>query len=156
MSELSNDVEALRTLALSAPGDVLAIPCTTLIIKLLSLAIALEAAGFAVAAMLHAGVSIFGVTETRGVSEAIVQSILGAAFATSAYAIFRRRPWAWRSALILHIFGLLGFVFGIAQYVAGAGTEFELRHVYNQVRVALLVVVFAVLLMPRVRSLITR
>ena len=64
MSELSNDVVALRTLALSAPGDVLALPCTTLIIKLLSLAIALEAAGFAVAAMLHAGVTIFGVTET--------------------------------------------------------------------------------------------
>jgi hypothetical protein len=126
------------------------------IVRLLSLAIAVEAAGFAVAAMLHAGVSIFGVTETRGVPEAIVQSILAAAFSTSAYGIFLRRPWAWRWALILHIVGVLGFVFGIAQYVAGAVTEFELRHLYNQVRLALLVVVFAVLLMPRVRSLITR
>jgi hypothetical protein len=126
------------------------------IVELLSLAIVLEAVGFAAAAVLHAGVSIFGVTETRGVPEAIVQSILAAAFAMTAYGMFRHRSWAWTSALILHIAGLLGFVFGIVQYAAGEDTEFELRHVYNQVRLALLVGVFGVLLIPRVRSLITR
>ena len=107
----------------------------------LSLVIFLEAVAFFFAALLHLGVPILGVTESRGVPEAIVQGLMGVFFAVSAYAIGKRKVWARGTALVAHTVGLIGFLFGTGLTLLGQA-EFELHHNYNLIRVATLVAVF--------------
>ena len=102
--------------------------------EILSIIIFLEAGAFFFAASLHLGVSILGVTESRVVSEAIVQGMMGVFFAVSAYAIGKRKAWARTTALVAHAVGLVGFLFGTGLTLLGQA-EFGLHHIYNLINV---------------------
>lgn len=115
--------------------------------EVLSLVIFLEAAAFFFAALLHMGVSMFGVTEGRVVPEAIVQTLLGVFFAVSAYGVLKRKVWARMTALVAHTVGLVGFLFGTGLTLLGQA-EFELGRIYNLTRLVALTVVFVILLLP--------
>lgn len=115
--------------------------------EVLSLVIFLEAAAFFFAALLHTGVSMFGVTEARVVPEAIVQALLGVFFAVSAYGVLKGKAWARMTALVTHTVGLVGFLFGTGLTLLGQA-EFELGRLYNLTRLVALLVVFVILLLP--------
>jgi hypothetical protein len=121
----------------------------------LSTIIFLEALAFFLAALLHMGVSMLGVTEASVLSEAIVQGLMGVFFVVSAYAILKRKAWARSTALVAHTIALIGFLFGTGLTLLGQA-EFELHHIYNLIRLAALLAVFIFLLLPVSKTILSQ
>jgi hypothetical protein len=121
--------------------------------EVLGFVIVLEAAAFFFAALVHLGVSMFGVTEARVVPEAIVQALMGVFFAVSAYGVLKCKAWARITALVAHTVGLAGFLFGTGLTLLGQA-EFELGHIYNLTRLVALITVSVILLLPASKSIL--
>src|SRR3954451_13391850 len=87
--------------------------------EVLSIIVFLEAAAFFFAALLHLGVSVWGVTEAKVAPEAIIQALMGVFFTVSAYAILKRKAWARVTALVAHTVVIVGFLFGTGLTLLG-------------------------------------
>ena len=91
--------------------------------------------------------------EPQIVPAAIVEGLAGLIFAVSAYAAIALRPWAWWSAIVAHVFAILGFILGIVSTRNGTS---PFNHVYHYVMLVIFVVGLIVLLLPIGREALGR
>lgn len=75
----------------------------------------------------------------------IVETLAGLLFAVAAYAVWNGARWAWRAALVAHLFSILGFVVGILATMRGT-TPFN--GVYHRVMLPIFIVGVILLLLP--------
>lgn len=79
----------------------------------------------------------------------IVETAAGLLFALAAYAIWRERLWAWRAALVAHLFAVMGWVVGILATLSGT-TPFNRS--YHWVMLTVFVVGLILLCLPAPRA----
>jgi hypothetical protein len=114
--------------------------------------VVLEAVAFAIAAVLHLGVAIFGLRDTYGIPESIVQGIIGLLLAICAYGIRKRTIWARAAAFLVHGVALMGALFGML-VASKSGTSPDLN-AYNLARLAMLIAVPILLFTPHARAVL--
>ncbi|HEX8997140.1 MAG TPA: hypothetical protein VF812_14020 [Ktedonobacterales bacterium] len=78
----------------------------------------------------------------------IVETAAGLLFALATYAIWRERAWAWRAALVAHLFAIAGFVVGLLATLDGT-TPFNA--LYHRVMLVVFLVGLALLFIQRSR-----
>lgn len=103
---------------------------------------ALDAATFCVGSVAHLGgeipLGVATLAEPRIVPATIVEGLCGLALATSAWAQFTRRPWAWAATVGAHAVALGGVLLGMGALAAGRGPRTPLNDTYHLTMVAVL------------------
>ena len=89
------------------------------------------------------GAAVFN--EPQMVYAAIVEGLAGGIFAVASYAALAGRNWAWRSAIIAHVFTILGFLLGL--YATRGGTS-PFNYSYHRVMLVIFVAGLILLLLP--------
>jgi hypothetical protein len=89
------------------------------------------------------GTAVFN--KPQMVYAAIVEGLAGLIFAVAAYAALAGRAWAWLSAIIAHIFAILGFLLGL--YATRTGTS-PFNYTYHRVMLVIFVAGLILLLLP--------
>lgn len=125
-----------------------------MILNAILVLVILEAGTFALAAPLHFGVVLFGLRDSFGIAEGIVQGSIGLLMAICAYGIWNRATWARPVALLVHGIGLTGALFGIL-VATRAGASLDLDY-YNLARLTMLVAVPILLFAPASRKGLNR
>jgi hypothetical protein len=115
-------------------------------LTILIILISLESIGFLSASVLHFGIPVFGYTESRTISEAIIQGSIGIAFVVSAFGIWKQATWGRKTAVGFHIIALAGALFGFAE------NENQLN-LYNLIRLVAMVTALILLFSPMVKAL---
>jgi hypothetical protein len=102
----------------------------------------LDAVTFFVGSIAHLGgevpLGVATLAEPRVIPATIVEGLCGLALATSAWAQFTRRPWAWAATVGAHGFALGGVLLGMGALAAGLGPRTQLNDVYHLVMVGAL------------------
>ncbi len=94
-------------------------------------------------ASIRLGSAVFD--EPQIVPAAIVEGLAGLLFLVSAYAVLAGRTWAWTSAIVAHVFAILGFIVGL---VATRNGTSPFNFTYHRVMLAIFVLGFILLLLP--------
>jgi hypothetical membrane protein len=118
--------------------------------------ISLEAVTFLFAALLHTGIPILGLPEAVIIPATIAEGLIGCVLMYSAYAIWSSKTWAWKMAVVAHIFGIAGVLLGMTILAFGRGPQTELNYIYHRVILLVLISVFLFLLVPTVKTIIAR
>lgn len=121
-----------------------------MVVNAIIVLVVLEAGTFVLAMLLHLGASPFGLRDTYGVAEGIVQGTIGLLLAICAYGLCKRTTWARTAALIVHGIGMAGALFG-ALVAIRLGEPPDLDP-YDLARLAVLVAVPILLFVPTARS----
>jgi hypothetical protein len=82
-------------------------------VKIILVLIILEAGAFVLAMLLHLGASMFGLSDSYGLAEGVVQGSIGLLLAICAYGVWKRTGWARAAALLVHGIGIIGALFGM-------------------------------------------
>ncbi len=106
-----------------------------------------EAIVFLVAAALHTGA--FGVSQL--IPAMIVEGLCGLGCVLSAYAMFTRKRWAKKNALIVQILVLLGVLLGVVALMRSPGLDTPLNVGLHAVMFLLIVLGLALLALPNTR-----
>lgn len=107
-----------------------------------------EAIIFLVAAALHTGA--FGVPSLFAAM--IVEGLCGIGCVLSAYAVFTRKPWARKNALITQILLLIGVLVGVAAVTSDASIRTPLNLSLHGVMLVLILMALALLALPGTRA----
>jgi hypothetical protein len=103
---------------------------------------ALDAATFLVGSIAHLGgeipLGVATLAEPRIGPATIVEGLCGLALATSAWAQFTRRPWAWAATIGAHAVALGGVLLGMGALAAGRGPRTQLNDAYHLTMVTVL------------------
>jgi hypothetical protein len=83
--------------------------------------------------------------EPQIVPAAVVEGLAGLIFAGAAYAALAGKSWAWLSAIVAHIFAILGFLLGL--YATRNGTS-PFNFTYHRVMLVIFVAGLILLLLP--------
>lgn len=125
-------------------------PATSALATVLRVLLIFDTVALLFAAALHVngasiplGSAVFN--EPRIVYAAIVEGLAGLIFLVSAYAVTARRSWAWSSAIVAHVFSILGFILGI--YSTRNGTS-PFNFTYHRVMLVIFVAGLILLLLP--------
>jgi hypothetical protein len=109
----------------------------------------LDAASFGVGSVAHLGgripLGVATLAEPRIMPATIVEGLCGLALATSAWAQFTRKPWAWAATVGAHGFALGGVLLGMGALAAGRGPRTQLNDGYHLTMVVVLSASLAVL-----------
>jgi hypothetical protein len=97
------------------------------------------------------GLSTFN--EPQIVPAAIVEGLAGLIFLVSCYAVFTNKAWAWTSAMVAHMFAILGFIVGILATLNGTS---PFNAYYHRVMLAIFVVGLLLLLTGSARAALGR
>lgn len=115
---------------------------------------------FLLGALLHLGARVpmgsVVLVEPRIVPATIVETLCGLLLASSAYAVFARRSWAWSAILGAHAFALAGVLLGMVAIAVGAGPSTELNDIYHRVMLTVLTAGLILLLTPAGRTVFGR
>ncbi len=110
-----------------------------------------EAIVFLVAASLHTGA--FGVPSLFAAM--VVEGLCGIGCVVSAYAVFTRKPWAQKNALITQILILAAVLVGLAAVLGGTNIRTPLNLGLHIVMLALILIALALLAFPGARARFT-
>lgn len=123
----------------------------TMLIKITIVLIIIEALFFMDAALLHAGIELFGRKESLVVSEALIQGLIGLFMFFSALGIWRNQKWSIGVALLLQLIALAGALFGS---VVVRESDNNLNYL-NSARLIIAVLVLTLLLLPKLKPTIS-
>jgi hypothetical protein len=90
--------------------------------------------------------------EPQIIPAAIVEGLSGIIFAVTAYAVLVGKPWAWPSALVAHVFAILGFLVGIWAVSSGFAPNSPFNYDYHRIMLGVFVAGLLLLLLPIGRS----
>jgi hypothetical protein len=107
-----------------------------------------EAIVFLVAAALHTGA--FGVPQL--IPAMIVEGLCGIGCVLSAYAVFTRKRWAQKNALITQILILIGVLVGVVAVTSDASLRTPINLGLHAAMLALIVIGLALLAFPGTRA----
>jgi hypothetical protein len=120
-----------------------------MIIRLLRIVIVLEALTFFLGALLHSGVEFSGLSEPKITPIAVIEILCGLFLSLSVYQIGWNKKNAWRTAVIAHIFSIVGVMTGILVLTSGRGPITEFNYFHHRILLAILVIMVVLLLMRR-------
>jgi hypothetical protein len=111
---------------------------------LLVLVMALEAAAFAVLAVVHAGVPLLGIADPPAFATTVAEALVAAMFAFALAAIFARRRWARAAAFLAHAIAVAAIMMGMANLALAQAERAVANDYFYRVLllVALLMLVF--------------
>lgn len=119
-----------------------------------------EAVVFLTAALVHLGihipVGVMALAEPRIIPATIVEGFCGLVFAGSAYAVFTRKPWAWKATTTAHVVALAGVLLGMVALAIGLGPHTEANALYHRVMLVVLVGGLLLLVTPISRATLGR
>lgn len=121
------------------------------IVLAISVLIIGETATFLLASLLHLGVPIpLGFSEPQNIPATIVEGLCWLFLATSLYALFAHKTWAWWLTVAAHVFAILGVFLGI--FATRNSTGDEANFIYHRVILVVLIVTLILLVTPGARA----
>ena len=126
---------------------------------LLGVFVLLEALGFLLGALLHAGVEIpigGGMYLEHVVPATIVESVCSLVLAVGAVALITRKRRAWEATLTAHVIAIAGTILGIVAITAGRGEHNLPNDIFHRVVLVAMVAVLVLLWTPTGRRAIRR
>ena len=126
---------------------------------LLGVFVLLEALGFLLGALLHAGIEIpigGGMYLEHVVPATIVETVCALVLAVAAVALISRHRRAWEATLGAHVIAIAGTILGIAAITAGAGEHNLPNDIFHRVVLVAMVAVLVLLWTPAGRRAIHR
>ena len=119
----------------------------------------LEALGFVIGAMLHAGIEIpigGGMYLEHVVPAAVVETVCAFVLAVAALALITCNRQAWEATLVSHVISIAGTILGVVAITAGRGEHNLPNDIFHRVILVAMVAVLVLLWTPAGRRAIRR
>ena len=130
-------------------------PIIAVVIRVLvvfdALALLFAAALHVAGANIPLGAATFN--EPQIVPAAIVEGLAGLLFVVSGYGVFVGKRWAWTSALVAHLFAILGFIVGLLATLNGTS---PFNYAYHRVMLVIFVIGVILLVTRSARTALAR